>query len=230
MLVLIKGSQEWRLCPDLSEGLVVLFAEEKSENLLPYDGEAVYFGRVMDVQEADVYFERLMRSIEWRHDEAVIFGRHIVTKRMAAWYGDSNYSYSYSNTTKLALPFTPELAELREKLESISGDSFNSVLLNLYQAGEEGMAWHSDDERSLGKNSAIASLSLGSERRFSFRHRKSKETLSLLLEHGSLLVMRGETQANWMHSLPKSKRVTEPRINLTFRQMDDQPDSRKYTT
>ena len=207
----------------------MLFAEEKSENLLPYDGQAIYFGQVLDVMEASLYFERLMYSIEWRHDEAVIFGRHIVTKRMAAWYGDSNFSYSYSNTTKLALPFTPELAELRRKVEEISGDRFNSVLLNRYQTGEEGMAWHSDDERSLGKNSAIASLTLGAERRFAFRHRKTKETLSLVLEHGSLLVMRGETQANWMHSLPKSKRVAEPRINLTFRRMDDQPDSEKFT-
>jgi alkylated DNA repair dioxygenase AlkB len=125
--------------------------------------------------------------------------------------------YTYSNTTKRALPWTKELSDLKQIVEERTKTDFNSCLLNLYQNGEEGIAWHSDDEESLVKNSTIASLSLGAERKFSFKHKQTKETISLVLEHGSLLVMKDVTQTNWLHSLPKSKKITQPRINLTFR-------------
>jgi alkylated DNA repair dioxygenase AlkB len=161
----------------------------------------------------------LLEHIEWRNDEAVIFGRHIITKRKVAWYGDGNYAYAYSGKTHQALSWTPDLLTLKARVETLTGKAFNSCLLNLYHTGEEGMAWHSDDEKTLEKDGAIASLSLGAERKFSFRHRKTGQTLSMPLEPGSLLVMHGVTQDHWLHSLPKTKKVVAPRINLTFRTM-----------
>lgn len=196
---------------------MTLFDIDVRDNLLPYDGAVKYFGKVMSPKEAAYYLKRLEHNIQWKNDEAVIFGKHIITKRKAAWYGDLEYSYTYSNTTKQALAWTKELSELRKMVNELTGSNFNSCLLNLYHNGDEGMAWHSDDEKSLGKNTVIASLSFGAERKFSFRHKKTKETISLVLEAGSLLVMKEATQTNWLHSLPKTKKVSLPRINLTFR-------------
>jgi len=164
-----------------------------------------------------VYLNTLLESIEWKNDEAIIYGKHITTKRKVAWYGDREFSYTYSNTKKLALPWTNELMSLKQLAEKISGDTFNSCLLNLYHNGEEGMAWHSDDEKSLKLNTSIASLSFGAERKFSLKHKVSKDTVTQVLENGSLLVMKGTTQTNWLHSLPKTKKVNGPRVNLTFR-------------
>jgi alkylated DNA repair dioxygenase AlkB len=196
-----------------------LINKEANHNLLPYDGEVNYYGRVMETDRADNYLDILLNTIPWKNDEAVIFGRHIITKRKVAWYGDAGYSYTYSNTTKQALGWTKELLELKSLVEEITGEQYNSCLLNLYHNGDEGMAWHSDDEKSLGKNTSIASLSFGAERKFALKHRASKEATSLILENGSLLVMKGATQSNWLHSLPKSKKITTPRVNLTFRTM-----------
>ena len=148
-----------------------------------------------------------------------MFGKHIVTKRKVAWYGDASYSYTYSKKTKQALAWTDELKALKYLVEHKTETKFNSCLLNLYHSGDEGMSWHSDDEKDLEENSAIASLSLGAERKFSFRHKQSKETVALMLEHGSLLVMKDITQTHWHHQLPKTKKVTQPRSNLTFRSM-----------
>jgi len=196
-----------------------LFNDEPDENrnLLPKDGIVNYYGRLMQAGTADYYYEVLFRTIAWKNDEAVIFGRHLLTKRKVAWYGDQEFEYTYSNITKRALLWTEELLELKSLTEQITGERFNSCLLNLYHSGEEGMAWHSDEERDLKKNGAIGSLTLGAERKFSFKHKQSKETVSVVLEHGSLLVMKGATQTNWHHRLPPTKLVTRPRINLTFR-------------
>lgn len=196
-----------------------LFKRDPTQNLLPYEGEVNYYGRVLSQAQADYFLHELLHHITWRNDEAVIFGRHIITRRKVAWYGDKEFSYTYSNITRQALAWTEDLRKLKAIVEELTGTIFNSCLLNLYHNGDEGMAWHSDDEKSLGKDSTIASFSFGEERRFSFRHKKSKETISLPLEHGSLLVMKGTTQTNWLHSLPKSKKITGPRINLTFRTM-----------
>lgn len=194
-----------------------LFNQDRITNLLHKDGVVNYHRNMLTYDEANRYFNLLLQNVAWENDEVVIFGRHIVAKRKVAWYGDSDYLYTYSNTTKRASPWTKELSDLKQIVEERTQTEFNSCLLNLYQNGDEGIAWHSDDEDSLGKNSTIASLSLGAERKFSFKHKQTKETISLVLEHGSLLVMKDVTQTNWLHSLPKSKKITRPRINLTFR-------------
>jgi alkylated DNA repair dioxygenase AlkB len=195
-----------------------------STNLLPYDGIATYHGRIL-TDNASQYFDILKSTLPWKHDELVIFGKHIVTAREVAWYGDPGLAYTYSGTTKQPLPWTKELSELKLLVEKHTGLSFNSCLLNLYHDGTEGMGWHSDDEKSIVAGSGIASLSFGAERRFAFRHKQTKETVSLLLEHGSLLLMAGTTQTHWHHRLPPTKKVTTPRINLTFRMMLPAPGS-----
>ena len=186
------------------------------------DGTVNYYGRIMSSEGGDEYFHLLMKNILWQKDEVIIFGKHVTTKRKVAWYGDSEYVYTYSSTTKRALAWTKELSELKQIVEKYAGTKFNSCLLNLYHNGNEGMGWHSDDEKPLGKNNTIASLSFGAERKFSFKHKQTKQTLSLVLEHGSLLIMKHSTQNNWLHSLPKSKNITQPRINLTFRTMHEE--------
>jgi alkylated DNA repair dioxygenase AlkB len=173
----------------------------------------------LSFDQANEYFDSLLQNIPWKNDEVVVFRKRIVTKRKTAWYGDSNYVYIYSNTIKQALPWTRELVNLKQIVENLSNTKFNSCLLNLYHNGNEGMGWHSDDEKSIEDNSTIASVSLGAERKFSFKHKQSNKTISLLLEHGSLLLMKDATQKNWLHSLPKSSKITLPRINLTFRRM-----------
>jgi len=190
---------------------------DEHTNLLPRDGTVLYYGRIMERKQADFYMERLLQGIEWRNDEAVIFGRHIVTRRKVAWYGDAGFEYTYSNTTKTALPWTGELLQLKALAEERTGETYNSCLLNLYHDGSEGMAWHSDGEKDLKKNGAIASLSFGAERRFAFKHKQNAETISLVLEHGSLLLMKDATQTNWLHRLPPATRIKTPRVNLTFR-------------
>jgi alkylated DNA repair dioxygenase AlkB len=196
-----------------------LFNTITNTNLLPFDGEVNYYGKILNPIEANNYLDILLNTIQWKNDEAVIFGRHIITKRKVAWYADQDYSYTYSNTTKQALAWTPELLELKALVEQLTGERFNSCLLNLYHNGDEGMAWHSDDEKALGKDTSIASLSFGAERKFALKHRLTKEGTSLVLENGSLLMMRGTTQTNWLHCLPKSKKIKTQRINLTFRTM-----------
>lgn len=190
---------------------------DPKHNHLPYEGTVQYYGKVIQEMVADDYFEKLMQNIAWENDQAIIFGRQITTKRKVAWYGDQGYEYTYSNVNRYALPWTVELLELRQRVEQLTGERFNSCLLNLYYTGEEGMAWHSDDETDLKKNGAIASLSFGAERKFAFKHKQSKEKVELYLEHGSLLVMKDATQSHWLHRLPPTKKVSTARINLTFR-------------
>ncbi|REG99472.1 alpha-ketoglutarate-dependent dioxygenase AlkB family protein [Flavobacterium aquicola] len=196
-----------------------LFSNEKNctENILPSDGMVNYFGKLFTHKEAHNYLDCFLNTIEWKNDEAIIFGKRIITKRKVGWYGDTNFNYTYSKTTKQALSWTKELLELKNIIENKTGEKFNSCLLNLYHDGDEGMAWHSDAEKDLKKNGAIASLSFGAERKFAFKHKQTKQTVSLILEHGSLLVMKDTTQTNWLHRLPPAKLITKPRVNLTFR-------------
>ncbi len=190
------------------------------KNLLPKDGLVNYHGKVFSDQESNQFLEGLLRTIDWKNDQAIIFGKLIVTKRKVAWYGDLDFTYTYSKLTKVALPWTKELMALKVRVEEIVGERFNSCLLNLYHTGEEGMAWHSDDEKDLKTNGTIGSLSFGAKRKFSFKHKITQEVVSLFLEHGSLLVMKEATQIHWLHRLPPTKIILTPRINLTFRTID----------
>lgn len=194
-----------------------LFNQNKIQNILPYDGITEYYGKVLSEKQSQSFYKILISSIDWKQDEAVIFGKLIQTKRKVAWCGDLPYNYTYSNTTKQALPWTKELLALKELVEKESGATYNSCLLNLYHSGGEGMAWHSDGEKMLKKNGEIASLTLGAERKFSFKHKVSKQKIDIILERGSLLVMKDTTQTNWLHRLPPTKLIKTPRINLTFR-------------
>jgi alkylated DNA repair dioxygenase AlkB len=194
-----------------------LFGVDTEQNLLPINGTVNYFGPVLTPKLANHFYHQLLNTIDWRNDEARIFGKQYITKRKVAWYGDFGYSYTYSNSTKVALPWTQDLLELKKVVEDLSGFTYNSCLLNLYHSGDEAMGWHSDDEKSLTKNSCIASLSLGAERKFSFKHKNSGQTVSLNLENGSLLLMKNETQTYWLHRLNKSTKIKQPRVNLTFR-------------
>ncbi len=199
--------------------MIDLFTTEESHkiNLLPYGGEVFYYGKIMPRTEANQYFETLLNDIDWKNDKAVIFGKLITTKRKVAWYGDVEFEYTYSNVTKKALPWTKELLQLKKMIEEKTNETFNSCLMNLYHSGEEGMAWHSDGEKDLKKNGAIASMSFGAERKFAFKSKSTKEVVSIHLEHGSLLIMAGTCQTHWLHRLPPTKTVHSPRINLTFR-------------
>ena len=190
---------------------------DPNHNHLPYDGMVQYYGKVMQRLVADDYFDKLMHNIAWENDQAIIFGRQIITKRKVAWYGDQAFEYTYSNINKYALSWTAELLQLKQLVEKLTGEMFNSCLLNLYHSGDEGMAWHSDGETDLKKDGAIASLSFGAERKFAFKHKQTKEKIELYLEQGSLLVMKDTTQSHWLHRLPPTKKVSNPRINLTFR-------------
>lgn len=197
------------------------YKPDASKNWLPYEGTVNYYGKLLNQEAANHYLKALLENIEWRNDEAVIFGKKIITKRKVAWYGEKPFEYTYSNTTKHALLWTKELLELKELIEKETGETFNSCLLNLYHTGDEGMAWHSDGEKDLKKDGAIGSMSFGAERKFAFKHKQSKQKVELILEHGSLLVMKDTTQTHWLHRLPPTKRVSTPRVNLTFRTIVD---------
>ncbi|MBU2019559.1 MAG: alpha-ketoglutarate-dependent dioxygenase AlkB, partial [Bacteroidetes bacterium] len=178
-----------------------------SNNLLPYDGYVEYFGTILSSEKSRAYFDQLLNTIHWENDKALLFGKEIITKRKVAWYGDKPFDYSYSNYTKSALPWTKELLELKSLVEQVTNETFNSCLMNLYHSGEEGMAYHSDDEKDLKENGAIASLSFGATRKFLFKHKLTKLTVFQILEPGSLLVMKGPTQKHWLHRLPPTTKA-----------------------
>src|SRR6185437_9120869 len=190
---------------------------DKKINIINKDGMVDYYGKIFSKMESDRLYELLLNNINWKNDEAIIYGKHIITKRKIAWYGDSDYLYKYSNISKQALPWTEYLLDLKKKVEHMIENNFNSCLLNLYHNGNEGVTWHSDGEKTLGNTPLIASLSFGAERKFSFKHKQTKQLVSLTLEHGSLLVMKDKTQTNWLHSLPITKKISNLRINMTFR-------------
>lgn len=194
-----------------------------SDNILPYDGILNDYGVIFDETDADGYFQALYHSIPWRHDVVKLYGKTITTARQMAWYGEDNVAYSYSGTTHIALPWCAPLLHIKAAIEAqlaaVSPITFNACLANLYQHGGQGMAWHSDDEPSLGSQPIIASLSLGAPRKFVMRHKICHHKMALMLRHGQLIVMRGNTQSHWQHALMKTTKIDQPRINLTFRLM-----------
>ncbi len=188
-------------------------------NIINQDGQAHYFGTIFNKEQNDYYFNELLNKIEWINENLIMFGKEITTKRKVAFYADSMIHYTYSNKTKKSKEWTPLLMEIKQFIANQTGCNYNACLLNLYHDGNEGMGWHSDDEKEIVPNSSIASLSFGAERKFTLKHKGNKESHSIMLENGSLLEMSGSLQKNWLHSLPKSKKIKSPRINLTFRQM-----------
>ncbi len=194
--------------------------EQSPRNLLPAEGEVYYHEQVFSPAASKRYYEDLMTNIAWENDVAIMFGKRIVTKRKVAWYGDIPFDYTYSKVTRKALAWTNLLLELKQKCTEVTGSEYNSCLLNLYHSGDEGMAWHSDDEKELAHHASIASLSFGATRRFGFKHKREDHKVYVTLEPGSLLEMTGATQDNWVHRLPPTKKVRTPRVNLTFRKMN----------
>jgi alkylated DNA repair dioxygenase AlkB len=187
----------------------------------------VYTPRFLDQPEADRVLERLWRELDWSQKEIKLFGRRLLQPRLIAWYGDPEAVYSYSGLTLEPLSWHPLLLQLRERIQLFSGHRFNSVLANAYRDGRDSMGWHSDDERELGRNPVIASLSLGATRRFLLRPRQAEPgvrrvSLALAPGHGSLLLMQGDSQQRFQHALPRSRQAMGLRINLTYRLVTDQ--------
>jgi len=183
--------------------------------------DATYERGFLPSGEADALFA-LLRELEWTRDRVRIFGREHLSPRLSAWHGDAGVEYRYSGGNHIARPWTAELGMLRDRLFSALGVRFNFVLANFYRDGNDSMGWHADDEAVLGPNPVIASLSFGATRRLAFRERlrsASPRRSAIALEHGSLLVMAGDSQRRWQHALPRSRRVLGPRINLTFRRL-----------
>ena len=177
-----------------------------------------YSPEVFPATESKALFEKLTENITWRQESIIIFGRKVLTPRLTAWYGDAGAVYKYSGVSFDPLPWTEELLIIRSKAEALAGTTFNSVLLNLYRDGSDSMGWHSDDEPELGRDPIIASVNLGEARRFDLRLKTDhQQKLQLLLEDGSVLVMKGDLQHYWQHQVAKSAKVKGPRINLTFR-------------
>lgn len=186
-------------------------------NLLPKDGTVHYYGKIFTEEQSEIYYVKLLNEINWQHDVVKIFGKEIITKRKVAFLGDEGISYKYSGKNKIAENWLKFILEIKSTVEQISDEKFNACLLNYYHNGSEAMSWHSDNEKEILKHSAIASVSFGAERKFGFKHNFSKEEISLMLENGSLLIMKDETQIYWKHKLYTNAKITEPRINLTFR-------------
>ena len=195
---------------------------EELKNILPKDGEVINYGFAFSKLESDRYYKIFLDTIAWKHDEAIMYGKRIITNRKIAWYVDDNVSYVNNKINREGLSFTNELLEIKKQIEALTKESYNSCLLNLYHNGSEGISWHSDGEDYFKKNGSIASITFGAERKFAFKHKETKETVALVLQHGSALVMKGETQKYWVHSLPPTKKIHRERINLTFRTLEKQ--------
>ena len=186
--------------------------------ILPKDGDAVFLPQFFSPTASDIYLNTLLNEIAWRQEPIVMFGRSVMQPRLTAWYGDQGTAYRYSGITMIAHQWTETLSEIKSRVESEAGVKFNSVLLNYYRNEKDSMGWHRDNERELGDRPVIASVSFGATRKFNFRYYREKTLKrSIELTHGSLLLMRGETQHYWEHSISKTARPLGPRINLTFR-------------
>jgi alkylated DNA repair dioxygenase AlkB len=192
------------------------------KNLVPFDGELYLIKQFCRLPESDRLFAVLESGLDWQEETIFIFGKWVKVPRLMCWYGDPDAYYQYSGVNHQPMPWTTELQSVKAKVEQQCWCTFNSVLANLYRDGRDSMGCHADDEKELGLNPVIASLSLGDERLFKLHHKKRKETLAITLGHGDLLVMAGSLQHHWLHSVPKTKKIRTPRINLTFRKILEQ--------
>jgi alkylated DNA repair dioxygenase AlkB len=196
-----------------------LFSSEKTVFKLP-NAEVIYIPNFYSIKAADQYFKHLKSSIHWQQDDITLFGKTFKQPRLTALYAQNTVPYTYSNIIMTPHPFTSELMSIKKDIEMIANHHFTTVLLNLYRNGNDSNGWHADNEKELGKNPVIASVSFGAPRIFHFKHTFYKdEKYRLVLEHGSLLLMLGEMQHFWLHQLPKTKKQIGERINLTYRTM-----------
>ncbi len=196
------------------------YGESQLENIRMEGGELLLMRDFLNQDEASEFFTKLNQSVHWSQASVTIFGKTHVLQREIAWYGDPGKVYHYSGLTLTPLSWLPELEELKHRIETLTGDIFNTVLLNKYRHGNDKVGWHSDHEKEFGRISSIASLSLGASRYFDVRNKHDKSLkFRIDLHSGTLLIMRGEFQHNWEHQVPVQKSVSGARINLTFRQM-----------
>ena len=200
-------------------GVRRLLADDRGVEVPLSDGEARLWRHAFAAGESHRLFTELRRDVDWRQEEIVIFGTRRRVPRLVAWHGDAYARYTYSGVAHEPEPWTRALRRVRERVRRFTGVHFNAVLLNLYRDGRDGMGWHADDEPELGVRPVIASLSLGATRRFVLRRKDGCDKRELPLTHGSLLLMEGDTQANWQHALPKTAAATGLRVNLTFRRI-----------
>jgi alkylated DNA repair dioxygenase AlkB len=187
------------------------------QTLINRDGEVIFYQEIFNDKQSEYLLNILQTEIAWRQDYIKMMGRILPLPRLTAWYGDADKSYTYSGINMNPLAWTDTLLYIKERAETLADTQFNSVLLNFYRDGRDSVAWHSDDEPELGNNPVIASVSFGSTRKFSFKHKQEEDIINLDLTSGSLLIMRGATQHHWLHQLPKTNHNISTRINLTFR-------------
>ncbi|MGY4494464.1 alpha-ketoglutarate-dependent dioxygenase AlkB family protein [Pseudomonas sp. TE3610] len=193
-------------------------------NLLPVDGLLNDLGMIVSAREADNFLHCLMRDVPWQADTALIKGHLVTSGRHVAWYGDQPYRYSHSGVLRQARVWDlPVLEAIRQRVVQATGGAFNSCVLNRYLDGSQAMGWHSDPEAT-GPHGLIASLSLGATRKFAFKHKRSGDRRALMLEHGQLIVMGGDTQRHWLHALMRTSQPVAPRISLTFRLFPEHED------
>lgn len=184
------------------------------------DAQLIYYPNFLGQENADEYFKSLLAYDKWRHDKIKIFGKEVYQPRLTALFGEAGKSYTYSGLEMKPDRFPKQLEEIRQECMKYCETSFNVCLANFYRDGSDSMGWHADDEKELGENPVIASVSLGAERIFHLRHKTNKTARhKIKLEHGSLLIMKGTTQKFWKHQLPKTKKQVDPRLNLTFRKI-----------
>ncbi|MDR6846465.1 alpha-ketoglutarate-dependent dioxygenase AlkB [Flavobacterium granuli] len=194
-----------------------LFQSEPITFNLP-DAEIIYFPAFLSEEEADSLFQELLENIPWQQDEITVYGKKHLQPRLTALYGNEGKPYSYSNITMHPHHWTLTLQKIKSLVESASYTNFTTVLLNYYRDGSDSNGWHADNEKELGINPVIASLSLGAERNFQLKHNfDTTQKKNLILQNGSLLLMKGTTQHFWKHQVPKTTKIISSRINLTFR-------------
>ena len=202
--------------------ILSLFEDSESvksygKNILPKDGEVLFFPGFFNRADSDRLFQSLMNTVQWQQDQIKFYGKMIDLPRLTAWYGENDLPYTYSGIPMKPLPWIRDLLEIKNKIEQEAKVNFTSVLLNLYRTGKDSVAWHCDDEKELGINPIIGSVSLGAARVFKFRHLEERIVEKVELTHGSFVLMKGETQHKWEHEIPKTDKKILPRINLTFR-------------
>lgn len=196
-------------------GMIKASVIEGTNNLS--NGTLIWYPYFFSAEESDRYLSALINGARWQQESMKMYGKIVPFPRLTAWYADAGVTYSYSGLTHQPEPWTEELLQIKNRIEVVAGNTFNSVLINRYRGGSDSMSWHADDEPELGRNPIIASVNFGATRTFQLRHNTTTERINVELTHGSVLIMAGELQHHWKHQVPKTKREVDERVNLTFR-------------